>query len=160
MRRNQTVPQLIGKDRYLAATLPIWWQVPQYLLIGVSELFASIPGERCPPLPGPGAPTAVGGTPKGSSLSPCSLRFPAGLEFAYAEAPKSMKGAIMGLFFFISGVGSLLGSGLLTLLSLPARGWMRCPKEYGERWRGDRGVTSCLGRLAASGDGMQDTGVS
>ncbi|NXF56794.1 S15A3 protein, partial [Ciccaba nigrolineata] len=96
-RHNQTVLQLVGEGHYPAAVLPVWWQIPQYLLIGLSELFTSIPG----------------------------------LEFAYTEAPESMKGAIMGLFFFISGVGSLLGSGLLTLFSLPTHGWMRCPEGYG-----------------------------
>lgn len=59
VRRNQTVLQLVGKDRYLAATLPVWWQVPQYLLIGVGELFASIPGERCLPPPIPGVSTTA-----------------------------------------------------------------------------------------------------
>ncbi|NXS55591.1 S15A3 protein, partial [Brachypteracias leptosomus] len=97
LHHNQTVPQLVGQDLPVAATLPIWWQLPQYLLLGTSEIFTSIPA----------------------------------LEFSYTEAPEAMKGAIMGLFFFITGLGSLLGLGLWTLLDLPTHGWTSCPRDDG-----------------------------
>ncbi|KAK3703597.1 hypothetical protein QZH41_019140 [Actinostola sp. cb2023] len=75
--------QCINGQNYSAADMNIFYQVPQYGLIGISEVFASV---GC-------------------------------LEFAYREAPESMHGFVMGLFYLVVSVASLLGAGLYAFSS-------------------------------------------
>ncbi|CAG5123012.1 unnamed protein product [Candidula unifasciata] len=77
------IPQQIGNTLYHAADMTVLWQIPQYTLIGFSEVFASV----------------------------------ACLQFAVMVAPKSMKAAVTGLYYFFCGFGSFLGFSLVAILS-------------------------------------------
>lgn len=72
---NQVVNQTIENTTFVAADLSILWQIPQYSLIGISEVFTSV----------------------------------SGMEFACSQAPSRMQGAVMGLYYFCTGIGSFLG---------------------------------------------------
>jgi len=77
---NHTHFQIVGNTMYYAARMSVIYQLPQYAIIGISELFASI----------------------------------AGLELAYIYSPRSMQGIIMGLYWFSQGLGSLLGTVIMS----------------------------------------------
>ncbi|CAM9272152.1 unnamed protein product, partial [Lampetra planeri] len=86
--QQQVVQQLIGATTYDAADLTVFTQTPQFALLALAELLASV----------------------------------AGLEWAYSQAPPRLRASVMGLFLMASGLGSLLGSGLLQ--AAVAAGWL------------------------------------
>lgn len=80
IQKHYVVHQIIENTTFTAADMSILWQIPQYSLIGISEVFASV----------------------------------SGMEFACSQAPSRMQGAVMGFYYFCTGIGSFLGLALFT----------------------------------------------
>lgn len=91
---NQTIVQVIGNTIYDdVAPISIFVQIPQYALLGISEVFACVTG----------------------------------IEYAYSRSPKSMESLVMGCFWFVAGLGSFLGTGIMNAVSGGQRSYNNCP---------------------------------
>lgn len=66
------------------------WQIPSYIIMAISEIFAAATG----------------------------------LEYAFTQAPASMKSIVVSLFLFTTGLGSALNFALLPVLTDPKILWM------------------------------------
>ena len=62
----------------------MYYQVPQFFIVGVAEVFAAITG----------------------------------LELAFSETPKRIKGAVMGVFMVMSGLGTFVAFLFLKLVNI------------------------------------------
>lgn len=70
--------------------ITVAWQIPAYVFIALSEIFASITG----------------------------------LEYAFTQAPPTMKSIVMSLFLFTSSIGSILNIALVPVSVDPKILWM------------------------------------
>ena len=70
--------------------ITVAWQIPSYIVMAISEIFAAATG----------------------------------LEYAFTQAPASMKSIVVSLFLFTTGLGSALNFALLPILADPKILWM------------------------------------
>lgn len=85
MKRRETGPfknQMVLNETRNASNLNVFWQIPQFMLIGISEVLTVITG----------------------------------LEFAYSQAPRCLKGLVMGMFLVTGCLGNYLASLLVFIV--------------------------------------------
>ena len=46
LQNNETLIQTVNEHNVTASNLSVFWQIPQYVLIGISEVFAVVAGNR------------------------------------------------------------------------------------------------------------------
>lgn len=80
---GHVVTQKILNKEVIAGDMSIFWQVPQFLCIGTSEVLASI----------------------------------SGLEFAFDQAPKSLRGVIMAIFLLATAFGNYTGALVISIVN-------------------------------------------
>ncbi|XP_014769777.1 solute carrier family 15 member 4 isoform X1 [Octopus bimaculoides] len=82
LRQHGGVVQILANKPYNASRVSIFAQIPQFALIGSSEVFTSVTG----------------------------------LEFAYSQAPETLKGLVMGIFLLTTGLGNFLSTAVIAIV--------------------------------------------
>ncbi|XP_064627694.1 solute carrier family 15 member 4-like [Lineus longissimus] len=83
IKENGATVQVVGGENFYASQLSVLYQVPQFLLFGMSLVFMEVTS----------------------------------LEFAFREAPLSMKAVVTGIFLITIGLGQYLSSLLLIIVN-------------------------------------------
>lgn len=76
--------QILASEKFNASHISIFFQIPQFALVGSSEVFTSITG----------------------------------LEFAYSQAPETLKGLLMGIFLLTSGLGNYVSTAVVAIVKV------------------------------------------
>ncbi|XP_078658480.1 solute carrier family 15 member 4-like [Branchiostoma floridae x Branchiostoma belcheri] len=90
--------QTVAGEVFEASALSIFWQVPQFTLIGLAEVFAMT----------------------------------AGIQFAYTEAPRDLRGLLQGCFSLTVGLGGYMGSVVAEVVNVATEGSDWFPEELND----------------------------
>jgi len=127
--RGLVLQQKVAGVMVTAADMSVFWQVPQYFLIGCSEVFAATSGQLlCRGFVAGCCACCPAGCVHGIWLTGDAVLMVSGLEFAFSQSPASMRSVVMALYVATNGLGDFLGAVyLLVVDTLTSPSWL--PKD-------------------------------